>query len=304
VSVEPRPVATSTLCRLGVVVHPTRPVDRVLTEIGAWASAQGVAVGQVLIPGETTRHVAEPADAAGCDLLVAIGGDGTALAALHAAAPSARPVMGVACGSVGVLMSVAAERVRWALDRFAAARWTPVDVPGLDVAWDGGGRAVAINDLAVIRGGPGQAGVSVSVDGVPYARVAGDGLVVATPLGSSGYTMAAGGPLLAPGAEAIVVTPLAPHGGACPPLVAGTASRITLALDPGHGGVRHEVDGRRAPAAGRALTVGWRPGYATFVGLAGDEPRLTGLRRRGLILDSPRVLARDARSAEDPKDPR
>jgi NAD+ kinase len=290
------PATTRALRRLGVVVHPTRPIDRVLGAIDAWASARGVVVGQVLIPGETVHRVAEPADAAACDLLLAIGGDGTALAALHAGAASSRPVMGVACGSIGVLMSVAADRVGWALDEVAAGRWTPVDVPGLDVAWDAGHREVAINDLAVVRDGPGQVTVSVSVDGVLYARMAGDGLVVATPLGSSGYTMAAGGPLLAPGAEGIAVTPLAPHGGAFPSLVAGTGSLVTVGLDPGHGGVRHEVDGRPRSVAGRTLTVGWRPGHATLVGLAEDEPRLTGLRRRGLILDSPRALVRDARA--------
>ena len=63
-----------------------------------------------------------------------------------------------------------------------------------------------------------------SVDDVLYARVAGDGLVVATPLGSSAYTMAAGGPILAPGAEGIAVTPLAPHGGVCPRSSPGSAA--------------------------------------------------------------------------------
>ena len=140
---------------------------------------------------------------------------------------------------------------------------------------------------------------SVEVDGVLYARVSGDGLVVATPLGSSAYTMASGGPILAPGAEGMAVTPLAPHGGSCPPLVAGIASRLTLTVEPGHGGVRHEIDGRRTAIEARLLTVAWRPDYATLVRLAEEEPRLTGLRRRGLVLDSPRVLVRAARGAED-----
>ena len=181
--------------RLGLVVHPTRRVERVLEEVGAWASAHGVTVGQIAVPGQT-RQVADPVEAAACDLLLALGGDGTALVALHAGAPSSRAVLGVACGSVGVLMSVAGERVPWALEQIATGRWTPVAVPGLDINWDGGQGVVAINDLVVIRDGPGQVVVSVNVDGVLYARVAGDGLVVATPLGSSAYTMASGGPSL------------------------------------------------------------------------------------------------------------
>ena len=286
------------LRRVGLVVHPTRRVEGVLDEVGAWAGARGVAVGQVAVPGQT-RRVAEPVDAADCDLLLAVGGDGTALAALHASAPSARPVLGVACGSVGALMTVARDRAAWALEEVADGRWTPVAVPGLEIAWGGGGGAVAVNDLAVVRGGPGQALVSVTVDGVLYARVAGDGVVVATPLGSSAYTMAGGGPILAPGAEGMAVTPLAAHGGSCPPLVAGAASRLTLTVQPGHGGVRHEIDGRPATVAGPRLEVTWRAGYATLVGLAEGEPRLTGLRRRGLIVDSPRVLVHDARAAPD-----
>ena len=185
-----------------------------------------------------------------------------------------------------------------ALEQIAAGRWAPIGVPGLDVGWDGAHGAVAINDLVVIRDGPGQVIVSVNVDGVLYARVAGDGLVVATPLGSSAYTMASGGPIIAPGAEGMAVTPLAAHGGSCPPLVAGIGSRLTLTVEPGHGGVRHEIDGRPTAIEGRLLAIGWRPDYATLVRLADEEPRLTGLRRRGLVLDSPRVLARAARRAE------
>jgi NAD+ kinase len=289
----------SALRQVGLVVHPTRPVDRALEEVGAWASSNGVTVGQVMVPGQP-RQVADPVEAASCDLLLALGGDGTALIALHAGAPTSRPVLGVAHGSIGVLTSVSAEGVAGALDQVAAGRWTRVDVPGLHVAWDEArGAVVAINDVAIVRDGPGQIVVSITVDGVVYASVAGDGLIVATALGSSAYTFAAGGPILAPGAEGMVVTPLAAHGGSCAPLVAGSASRLTLTIEPGYGGVRCELDGRRTAIEGRLLTVRHQPDYATLVAFAGDEPRLTGLRRRGLVLDSPRVLVRNARSPSE-----
>jgi NAD+ kinase len=152
----------------------------------------------------------------------------------------------------------------------------------------------------VIRDGPGQLLISVVVDDVLYARIAGDGLVVATALGSSAYTMAAGGPILAPGADGMVVTPLAPHGGSSPPLVVGRDSRIALTIDPGRGGVRHEIDGRLASMDGELLTVRARSTYATLVRLAGEESRLSGLRRRGLVVDSPRVVVRDARPGHQP----
>jgi NAD+ kinase len=280
--------------RLGLVIHPTRDLETVLGQLNSWASAHAVEVGQVAVEGQT-RRVADTIEPADCDVLVALGGDGTTLAALHRGASASRPVLGIACGSVGVLTSVTADEATAALDRVAEGRWTPVDVPGLDVRWDDGPAAVAINDAAVIRNGAGQVLVSVSVDEVLYAQVAGDGLVVATPLGSSAYTMAAGGPILAPGAEGMAVTPLAPHGGSCPPLVAGRESRLSLAVDPGFWGVRYELDGRPAAATAHRLTIGLRPDYATLVRLAEEEPRLTGLRRRGLVLDSPRVLVREAR---------
>jgi NAD+ kinase len=293
----------SPLRRLGLLVHPTRRVERVLEEIRAWASAHGVAVGQVQVP-EQTREVADPVDAADCDLLLGIGGDGTALSALHAGAPASRPVLGVACGSIGVLTSVSAERVEWALEQIATGRWTRLAVPGLEVAWGEAPGGVAINDVTVIRDGPGQIMVSISVDDMLYAKLAGDGLVVATALGSSAYTMAAGGPLLAPGAEGMAVTPLAAHGGFCPPLVAGSASRLTLTIRPGYGGARCELDGHRTPIAGHLLRIRQRRHYATLVTLAEEEPRLTGLRRRGLVVDSPRALLREIRSEgeEEPSD--
>jgi NAD+ kinase len=280
--------------QLGLVVHPTRPVDNALRDIREWAAAHDVAVGQVPAEGNS-RQVADRVAAESCELLLAVGGDGTTLAALHSGAEHSRPVLGVACGSLGVLTSVTAERVGWALGEFAAGRWTPVPVPALDLTWEDSTRAMAINDVAVIRDSPGQIIVSIAVDDVLYARVAGDGLVVATALGSTAYTMAAGGPILAPGAEGMTVTPLASHGGAVAPLVAGRASRLSVAVEAGRVGVRYEVDGRGTSITGANLTVEMRPDYATAVSLEEDEPRLTGLRRRGLVLDSPRVLARDAR---------
>src|ERR687896_2161918 len=95
------------LARVGLVVHPRREIDAALAATRGWASTRGVTLGQVAIPGQG-RRVAEPIDVASCDLVLALGGDGTALAALHAAAPVSRPVLGVACGSIGVLTSVQA----------------------------------------------------------------------------------------------------------------------------------------------------------------------------------------------------
>jgi NAD+ kinase len=282
--------------QLGLVLHPHRDIDDALQEIREWASTHGVAVCQVLIPGQA-RRVGDPIDAGSCDLLLAVGGDGTTLAALHAGAPASRPVLGVAAGSIGVLTSVHVDDLPTALEQVATGNWTRRALPGLEITARSGEVQVAVNDFAIIRDGTGQVITATRVDGDLYARTAGDGLVVATPLGSSAYTMAAGGPILAPGAEGMVVTPLAHHGGVAPPLVVGPDSRLELSVEPGYGGARLEVDGQRMGAAAAEVTVRMRREYATMVTLGDEEPMLTGLRRRGLVVDAPRVLVRDARAA-------
>jgi NAD+ kinase len=281
--------------QLGLVVHPTRSLDTVLETTTAWARAHGAKVGQVRIPG-LTRQVADPVDAADCEILLSLGGDGTALHALHAGAPAERPVLGIACGSVGVLTSVTGDRVAWALDQFAEGRWSARAVPGLAIASSDGPVEVVINDMTLMRAGPGQVVIAITVDDVLYVRVAGDGVVVATALGSSAYSMAAGGPILAPGVEGMVVTPLAPHGGSAPPLVTGPNSTLSLEIEQTYSSVRYDVDGRSMPRPGDVLTVRHQPKYAVLVELADEEPRLTGLRQRGLVRDGPRVLVRDRRA--------
>jgi NAD+ kinase len=285
--------------QLGLVVHPRRDLEGALDTIRGWAAAHGVAVGQVPIRGQS-RRIDGPVDVASCDLVVSLGGDGTTLAALHAAAPVSRPVLGVACGSIGVLTSVTADHLSWALDQVAADEWTPRALPGLDIVLGAGDATVAMNDFVAIRDGAGQVITSITIDGELYVRAAGDGVVVATPLGSTAYTLAAGGPILGPGMDGIVVTPLATHGGAAPPVVVGPGSRVELMVEPGYGGSRFEIDGQVLPTASGEVTISRRPDYATLVTLADQEPLFTNLRRRGLLTDSPRIRVREARAAAQP----
>jgi NAD+ kinase len=282
--------------RVGLVVHPHRPLESAIETTQAWAESVGAEVVQVPIEGQD-RVVAPPGEAASCDVVLALGGDGTTLAALHAAAPVDRPVLGVACGSLGALTATSADRLDEALQAFSAGRWRPRVLPGIAVRADGGEPHVALNDLVVVRRGASQVAIDLTVDGDLYVRFAGDGLVVATPLGSSAYTMAAGGPILAPGADSVALTPLAPHGGCCPPLVIGRESRVEVGIEPGHGGARIEFDGQIRPLEARTLALEWRADHATLVAFGDAEPLLAGLRRRRILMDSPRVLARDDRAA-------
>jgi NAD+ kinase len=283
------------LDRVGLVVHPNRELDSALETVRRWAAENGADVVQVRIDGQE-RVVADPGDASSCDAILALGGDGTTLAALHAAAPVGKPVLGIACGSLGALTATSADRLDEALHAFSAGHWRPRRLSGVTVAADGGEPAVALNDLVVVRKGASQVAIGIHVDGQLYVRFAGDGIVIATPLGSSAYTMAAGGPIIAPGFDAIALTPLAPHGGCCPPLVVGIETKVTLDIEPGHGGARIEFDGQVKDLQPRTLQVGWRPDHATLVAFADAEPLLAGLRRRRILMDSPRVLARDDRS--------
>ena len=287
--------------RIGLAVHPRRELDGALATISEWADRQGAEVVQI---ASDEREVAPRGEAADCDLAIALGGDGTTLAALHAAAPAGRPVLGVACGSLGALTSVTADRLADALDRVAAGEWRPRTLPALAVDRDGEETLRAINDLVLVRAGAGQVTIEIEVDGERYVRFAGDGIVAATPLGSTAYTLAADGPMIAPGHTALVLTPLSPHGGVCPPIVTGTAGEVCVTLDPGHGGARVEVDGQIEDVLERlepvTFSLGLEPEFATLVSLGEEEPVFAGLRRRRILLDSPRVLARDERETSAP----
>jgi NAD+ kinase len=284
--------------RIGLVVHPRRELARALATLREWADEQGATLVQLPSPGQQ-QEVAPRGDADGSDLVVALGGDGTTLAALRAAAPLGRPVLGVACGSLGALTAVTAEQLEEALRRVDAGDWTEKRLPAL-VIQHAGDELRAINDLVLVRAAAGQVVVEIEVDGERFIRLAGDGVVAATPLGSTAYTLAAGGPMLAPGASGMVVTPLAPHGGVCPPLVAGPDNRVRITIDPGHGGARLELDGQvhdlLAPLEPVTFALRLEERFASLVSLGEHEPLLAGLRRRGILVDSPRVLARDDRA--------
>jgi NAD+ kinase len=293
------------LDRIGLVVHPRRELGLALATVRAWAEREGAELVQVDAPGQE-QQIAARGEIAGCDVLVALGGDGTALAALRVAAPAGVPVLGVACGSLGALTAVTAEDFADALTRVARDEWTQRRLPALAIEREGESMT-AINDLVLVRAGAGQVIAEVAVDGERFIRFGGDGLVVGTPLGSTAYTLAAGGPMLAPGASGMVMTPLAPHGGVCPPLVAGPDSRLEIRFDPGNGGARIELDGQvhdeLEPRSPTTLTTGLDEGTAVLVSLGEEEPLIAGLRRRRIILDSPRVLARDDREGAPERPP-
>ena len=287
------------MSQIGLVVHPSRAIDGPLDALKRWAGGREVSVVQVRDSGQR-RQVAVEGDGADCDVIVSIGGDGTTLAALRAGARAGRPVLGVACGSLGVLTAVAAHGIDGALERFSGGDWVPRPLPALDITGGGTRARFALNDAAIVRGGGGQLRLAASIDGILFARLAGDGCVVSTPIGSSAYALAAGGPLLTPDAEAFLLTPLPTHGGYHPPLVVSSTSTVELEVRGGYGGSRLEMDGQVVENELERLKVEYRPAAATLVGFVDQEPFLTGLRRRNILTDSPRILAeRDPEAGRD-----
>jgi NAD+ kinase len=280
--------------RVGVLVHPTRRVLDAVEVLERWTSEGGFELVQ--IPSGDQPPVAPPGEVSACDLIVALGGDGTILKALHASARTRTPVLGVAYGSLGALTTVPTTELRAGLDRFAAGDWRPQHLPALIIGAADVHIASAINDLVLARGRGTQLVVDLWVEGELYVRLAGDGIVVATPLGSSAYSMAAGGSLLAAGTNAFVCTPLAMHGGCAPPLVVADGGEITLEVHPGRSGFYLDIDGFPVETEAQRFAVTSERAYATLVALDDFRTGLRGLRARGLITDSPRVIRRDDRA--------
>ncbi len=151
------------------------------------------------------------ADGAVSDIVVALGGDGTILRAVHH--HPGIPVLGFNLGSLGYLATVEEGGFEDALDKLASGNWTVSRRTMLEVVKPSTGeRAVALNEIAAMRELTGHAAwIDLETGGRAVTRYAADGLVIATPTGSTAYSLAAGGPILMPDTSALVVTPMNPH---------------------------------------------------------------------------------------------
>jgi NAD+ kinase len=186
-------------------------------EICAWSAAGGVALvgadGEPRLPDDVARFP-QASLAAGCDVVLALGGDGTMLGALRIAAPHDVPVLGVNLGTLGYLTEVDAVNLGGALAALQRGDYTIEARTGLALAARAGLDAqIAYNDVVVSRvPGRGQAALGLRIDGELLVRYASDGVIAATPQGSTAYAFAAGGPLVSPRAQGMIVMPDAPHG--------------------------------------------------------------------------------------------
>lgn len=293
----PAPEASITHpARIALVVHPTRPIAGALGTLERWTAAQGLDLVQIQGIGGWQREVAPRGEIRPGDLVIALGGDGTVLSALRAAALVDAPVLGVACGSLGALTAVDAHALDGALERVSSGDWTALRLPALAIHHGHERDEWAVNDFVVVRRGAGQALADVYLDDELYVRLAGDGVVVASPLGSSAYSMASGGPLLAPGTLALVCTPLAMHGGNAPPLVVPATRTVRVVVHPSFAGFEIEIDGHAYPLESLDYRLSLHEEKLTLITFGELGLGLTGLRKRRLVADSPRIMARDDRS--------
>jgi NAD+ kinase len=179
---------------------------------------------------------------ADAELLVTIGGDGTLLRAARIAAPLRIPLLGVNTGRLGFLTEMDADGALQALPALLRDGFVIDERSALHVEAHGK-LHFALNDVVVKRTSPRMTPFSLVVDGKEAAHVPSDGIVVATPTGSTAYSLSAGGPVVAPTVDAFIVTALLPHTLFSRPLVVPTSSTIEIACDFETTGVALEADG-------------------------------------------------------------
>ncbi len=185
-------------------------------------------------------NVARLADA---QLLVTIGGDGTLLRAAQLAAPLGIPLFGINTGRLGFLTELDGRDLDLAALPAKLGQGFSTDERSAIEAHAHGRPFFALNDIVVTRTSPHMTPFGIFIDGREAARVPADGIVVATPTGSTAYSLSAGGPILAPDVDAFIVTALLPHTLFSRPLVVHSNAHITIECDRETSGVALEADG-------------------------------------------------------------
>src|ERR1700754_4087597 len=244
---------------IGLVLHPRRDCGGVIDQVAHWAGERGIkAIGLV----DEMHHQADGVIGAGpeelsehSDLLVSLGGDGTMLRAMSLAFTRRIPVLGVNLGRLGFLAEIDIPELDSALGAIDAQEFTVEPRSGLRVSAEGR-ETTAFNDLALVRvPGHGMTEVELWVEGHPFVRYSADALVVATPTGSTAYNFSAGGPIVSPRAEGILVTPAAPHSAFNRALFLSSGEKLALSVLPHSGRVAVEADGRLIGELGPGAVV-------------------------------------------------
>jgi NAD+ kinase len=223
-------------------------------------------------------------DGGKADAVLALGGDGTMLRAVHEF-PGV-PLLGLNLGGLGYLASVGEEDFGRAVEmlaggRFKVAERSMLAVRKRETVSGGEGRfeTVALNDVVIMREMSGHAAIlDLSVDEKRSTRYLADGIVVATPTGSTAYSLSAGGPVLMPDSESFVITPMNPHALGVRPLVVGDGAKLAVSSHPRSGGdvckIGVYADGENVfmLEEGETLEIVKAPHGAAMVELEGYDP--------------------------------
>ncbi len=262
-----------------LLVNRRKPaVEAAIDRVRALISSHGRIVGEF----DATNEVID--DARGADLVVVLGGDGTLLSQARRVIGLDLPVLGVNLGSLGFLAEFDVEALETQAGRLFGDEPLVCHERTLlaaELHERHGGvthEDIALNDATVTNGASFRmVQLQLVIDGEPTAEVRGDGLIVATPTGSTAYSVSAGGPVVAPGVDALSVTPIAAHSLAFRPLVVPGETEIELRVVDAN-------DGGGARQSGAALVLdGQRP----FSVRTGDVIRLRRETRRIRLVDNP-----------------
>jgi NAD+ kinase len=242
-----------TIRTIGISLKPDQPqLGGLVHEIEKWLRDRGI---EVLLGEEAAKASGLPgmprSEVAGkVDLMVVLGGDGMLLAVARAIGERPVPVLGVNLGTLGYLAEISLDELFPTLEGVLAGRLQTETRMRLDVHAERDGceigRYLALNDAVIARTALSRMiDLQTWADDAEVTTYHGDGLIVATPTGSSAYSLSAGGPLLLPGISAIVLTPICPHALTQRPLVLPKMCHVAISvLDTRGGEVHLTVDGQ------------------------------------------------------------
>ncbi|MER5660595.1 NAD(+)/NADH kinase [Streptomyces mirabilis] len=274
---------------IGLILHPRRNPGPVIESVVQWARKNDAEV--LGLPDEVGRidcsAVAVPDQdlVARADLIVSLGGDGTMLRSMRLLSGSATPVLGVNLGRLGFLAEIDVDELQSALDRIDSGQFTTEARMAVRTRLPDGREVRAFNDIALVRvPGSGMAAIAIRLQGEEFIRYAADAVVVSTSTGSTAYSFAAGGPILSPRVEAILVVPASAHSSFDRALALPADEDVTLELLPTTGRLAVEVDGEVVGYldAGDWVTVSACPAAAHVVRLGGTTFYQRARRKLGI----------------------
>lgn len=239
-----------TIKTVGVVIKAHAPgIEHVLAELESYLESRGIqclfeeaAAGKLKKQGGLPRRtVPEKAD-----LVVVLGGDGTLLSVAHIAARMNVPVMGVNLGNLGFLTEVPVNEMTLTLDALLGGNESIISPRLVLESRFKGGVDLCLNDVVINKGAVARMiHIKIWIDDREVETMKSDGLIIATPTGSTAYSLSAGGPILQPIIPAVLLTPICPHTLAFRPTVVSSDSRIRIQLLTSDEEVYLTLDGQR-----------------------------------------------------------